>query len=154
MTSAWIQLAAGAAGSVGFGLIFNLRRKYMIFAAAGGLLGWLVFLLSSLYVWKGVFLPTLAAAFVTAIWAEILARVCKAPSTLFFMTGVVPLIPGSTLYYCINALVTGEIGRAQEYGAETFLYALAIAAGMSIAWTICDFSRKLQAAVKRHRKLS
>lgn len=138
-----IQLLSGAAGSVGFGLIFNLRKKYLPLVAAGGFLGWLVYLLCSRYIWEGVFLPTLAASFATAIFAEVLARVCRAPSTLFFLTAVIPLVPGRTLYYCIDALVQNEPEQAQRYGTETFLYALAIAAGMAIAWTLCDFSRKI-----------
>lgn len=151
LSQSLIQLAAGAVGSIGFGLIFNLRRKYLIYAAAGGFLGWAVYLIASQHLWEGIFLPTLAAAFMTAIYAEILARVCKAPSTLFFMTGVIPLIPGSTLYYCIYALVTEDPAGAQTYGIQTFLFAIAIAAGMSIAWTICDFSRKLRAAWRKNR---
>ena len=43
-----IQLLSGAAGSVGFGLIFNLRKKYLPLVAAGGFLGWLVYLLCSI----------------------------------------------------------------------------------------------------------
>ncbi len=103
-----IQLLSGAAGSVGFGLIFNLRKKYLPLVAAGGFLGWLVYLLCSRYIWEGVFLPTLAASFATAIFAEVLARVCRAPSTLFFLTAVIPLVPGRTLYYCA-ALWNGDI---------------------------------------------
>lgn len=142
----FVQLIAGAVGSVGFALIFNLKRRYIPFAAGGGFLGWLVYLLCSAFIWDGIFLPTLAASFVTAVYAEILARICRAPSTLFFMTAVIPLIPGSTLYYCIYSIVMKDITSAKTYGEETFLYALAIAAGMSIAWTICDFSRKIRAS--------
>ena len=56
---------------------------------------------------------------------------------------MIPLVPGRTLYYCIDALVQNEPEQAQRYGTETFLYALAIAAGMAIAWTLCDLSRKI-----------
>ena len=74
-----IQLLSGAAGSVGFGLIFNLRKKYLPLVAAGGFLGWLVYLLCSRYIWEGVFLPTLAASFATAIFAEVLATRLRLP---------------------------------------------------------------------------
>lgn len=112
-----IQLFSGAVGCIGFGLIFNLRRRYLPLAAIGGFFGWLVYLLCSLYVWpEGIFLPTLAASFVTAMYAEFLARRCHAPSTPFFLTAVIPLVPGSTLYYCIDALVQNEGTSAQRYG--------------------------------------
>ena len=152
-----IQLAAGAAGCVGFGFLYNLRKSFLPLAAIGGFLSWLVYLLTSHWLFSGIFLPTLTASFATAVYAEILARICHAPSTPFFLTSVLPLVPGSTLYYCIDALVQNEGGNAKQYGINTFLYALAISAGMAIAWTICDMVRKIQKAERdlkeRHRTL-
>ncbi|MDD5940641.1 MAG: threonine/serine exporter family protein [Lachnospiraceae bacterium] len=142
-----IQVITGAVGSVGFGLIFNLRKKYILQAAAGGFLSWAIYLFCSQYVHNGIFLSTLAASFGTAVYTEILARVCKAPSTIFFITSVIPLIPGKTLYYCMNAIVLNNYVQAKEYGTITFLYSVAIAAGMTMAWVLCDFSRKM------HRQL-
>ena len=41
-------------------------------------------------------------------------------------------------------VVEGNLHQAWNYGRDTFLYALGIAAGMSIAWAICDFLRKIR----------
>ena len=61
-----------------------------------------------------------------------------------------PLIPGSTLYYCMNAVVSNDLPAAEHFGEQTFLAALGIAGGMAIAWCLADLSRKLRgAAVKR-----
>ncbi len=40
-----IQLITGAIGSVGFGILFHIKKKYLPLAAVGGFLSWLVFLL-------------------------------------------------------------------------------------------------------------
>lgn len=138
-----IQLITGAIGSVGFGILFHIKKKYLPLAAVGGFLSWLVFLLGKEF-WGNVFLPTLMAGFVTDVYAEILARICKETSTSFFVTSVIPLIPGSTLYYCMNSIVEGNTVRALEYGRDTFLFAFGIAAGMSIAWSICYFLRTVR----------
>ena len=104
MTAAiMIQLITGAIGSVGFGILFHIKKKYLPLAAVGGFLSWLVFLLGKEF-WGNVFLPTLMAGFVTDVYAEILARICKETSTSFF----------------------------------------GIAAGMSIAWSICYFLRTVR----------
>ena len=63
---------------------------------------------------------------------------------LFFVTSIIPLIPGSTLYYCMNSILEGNTVRALEYGRDTFLFAFGIAAGMSIAWSICYFLRSIR----------
>ena len=58
-----------------------------------------------------------------------LARCRNAPSTPFFITAAIPLIPGSTLYYCMNAVVSNDLPAAEHFGEQTFLAALGIAGG-------------------------
>lgn len=142
-TTIVIQLITGAVGSVGFGMLFHMKKQYLPLAAAGGFLSWLVFLIVK-DVWGNVFLPALLAGLVTDVYAEILARICKGTSTSFFVTSVIPLIPGSTLYYCMNSIVEGNTVQALGYGRDTFLFAFGIAAGMSIAWAICYFFRSIR----------
>ena len=79
------QLLSAALGSVGFGLIFNLNRRYLPAAAVGGFLAWLAYLLAD-HALSSAFLANLLAGFCAAFYAEILARCCNAPSTPFFIT--------------------------------------------------------------------
>ena len=144
ITMTVIQLITGAIGSVAFGLLFHMKTKYLPLAAAGGFLSWLVFLFGK-NLWGSVFLPALLAGFIADVYAEILARICKETSTSFFVTSVIPLIPGSTLYYCMSSIVEGNPMQALNYGRDTFLFAFGIAAGMSIAWAICYFLRSVKA---------
>ncbi len=104
ITMTVIQLITGAIGSVAFGLLFHMKTKYLPLATAGGFLSWLVFLFGK-NLWGSVFLPALLAGFIADVYAEILARICKGTSTSFFVTSVIPLIPGSTLYYCMSSSV-------------------------------------------------
>ena len=90
------------------------------------------------------FWPTCWPGFCAALYAEVLARCRNAPSTPFFITAAIPLIPGSTLYYCMNAVVSNDLPAAEHFGEQTFLAALGIAGGMAIAWCLADLSRKLQ----------
>ena len=90
------------------------------------------------------------AGFCAALYAEVLARCRNAPSTPFFITAAVPLIPGSTLYYCMNAVVSSNLLAAEHYGEQTFLAAFGIAGGMAIAWCLADLSRKLHALLTGH----
>ena len=52
------QLISAALGSVGFGLIFNLNRRYLPAAAVGGFLAWLAYLLAD-HALSSVFLANL-----------------------------------------------------------------------------------------------
>ena len=58
-----VQLITGAIGSVGFGILFHMKRKYLPLAAAGALISWMVFILGKAF-WGNIFLPTLFASFV------------------------------------------------------------------------------------------
>ena len=153
MIQVFSQLLSAALGSVGFGLIFNLNRRYLPAAGVGGLLAWLAYLLAANTL-HSVFLANLLAGFCAALYAEILARCCNAPSTPFFITAAIPLIPGSTLYYCMNAVVSNDLSAAEHFGEQTFLAALGIAGGMAIAWCLADLSRKLRALAIRSSNFS
>lgn len=141
----WKQLIFGMLGTAGFALIFHVRYRFLPLVACGGFLCWLSYLWGlSLFGQDTYFLATLLSGFVTAAFAEVFARICKSPSTVFFLTSIIPLIPGRPLYYFMDAIVDGSQKRAAYYGMVAFLTALGIAVGMSMVWTICFFLRKVQ----------
>lgn len=135
MTEALIQLVTGMLGSVGFALLFGLKTKYIFSAATGGLLSWGLYLIG-MHLFGNIFLACLLASAFCAFYSEIIARIQKAPTTLFFITSVVPLIPGRALYYACSNAVAPNWEAAKEYATITLQYALAIAAGSCIIWAI------------------
>lgn len=139
----FIQLLTGATGSVGFGILFHTQKRYLPLVGIGGALGWFVYLLAK-DIGLALFFAALLSGLFTDFYAEILARICKETSTAFFVPSVIPLIPGSTLYYCMTSIVEGKLKFAWTYGKDTFLFAFGIAAGMSIAWAVCDLSRRIK----------
>ena len=98
----------------------------------GGGLSWLLYLVC-FHQGRGVFVSALAAALGVCLWAEILARVRKAPATVFLIPGIIPLLPGGSLYYTMSALITGDLAVAAARGKETGLMVLGIAVGILIA---------------------
>lgn len=138
-----LKMIGAVLGSVGFGLIFHGEKRNILVSSFGSLLGIIFYLICTDYYKMNIFICALIAGFVCDIYAEIMARVLKAPSTTFFLVATIPLIPGSTLYYCIDKIVVQDSQGAIQYGMETFLTALGICVGMSIAWAICDLLRKI-----------
>ena len=99
-----------------------------------------------------IFASGLVASAFAAVYAEIFARKKMAPTLLFVIPSVVPLIPGSSLYYTMSAAVSGNTREISEYGSLTLQYALSIAAGISIVWTFCSIWRRYQTMnyIKKH----
>ena len=100
-----IQIISAFVGSIGFAIFFKMRGRQIPLAGIGGAITWAVYLLAQQYI-VGYFIPYFIASVFVAIYAEIMARVNKAPATIFLTATAVPLIPGGSLYYTMGGLVT------------------------------------------------
>lgn len=145
-----MQLITAMTGSMGFCLLFHVRTRLILPAAFGGFLSWGIYLLSAHFI-PGVLVPSVLTSAFCAIYAELLARILKAPATVFFIPAVIPLIPGSTLYYTMSYLVRKDWAAANEYGALTAQYALGIAAGASLVWALSEIVKKSVALLFQRR---
>ena len=70
------------------------------------------------------------ASAVASVMAEIFARIMKAPSTVFLISMLVPLIPGGNLYYTMSHLVLGESAQFNIYLRLVLWEASSIALGV------------------------
>ncbi len=130
----WIQIVAAFFGSIGFAIILKIRGKQIAYAGIGGMLTWIVYLIAFHYV-SSYFWANLAAAVFVAFFAEIMARVNKAPATIFLTAAAVPLIPGRNLYYMMFGIVSKNPVMTGENGMTAGIIALAIGLGF-VAVTI------------------
>ena len=126
-----IQIAAAFIGSLGFAVFLKMKGKQVLMAGVGGGLTWALFLALQNYM-GGLFVPNLLASRFVGIYAEIMARVNRAPATIFLTTGAVPLIPGGSLYYTMLGLVSNDELMFAENGSKAAIIALAIALGFVI----------------------
>jgi len=141
MNQTVIQLLAALAGGAGVGLLFGMRPRHLAPAALAGALSWAVYL-GMAKVTHIEFLSCLAAAAVAVVFAETMARWRKTPATQFVIAGIVPLVPGSSLYRAMSYAVRGEMEAARQYGSMTLVYALAIAAGISLVMALRQLRSK------------
>lgn len=131
----YIQLVPALLGSMGFALVFNLDLKHLALASLGGLFGWLIYLLCEGALALNVFWASLIAAFCADLFSQISARITRTPTTLFLISAIIPLVPGSSLYYTASALVLNN-GQFAHYGLTTVLVVLAMALGVGISSSI------------------
>ncbi len=143
----WLQVLAAAVGTLGFALLFNSRPQRLFLGALGGGLTWVIYLILSAHINTEFLSVALAAAF-GAVYAEIMARVCKAPATVFTILSEIALIPGGNLYITMHHLVGGQQTLALQYGMRTAMIAIAIALGIVLvtAFTTSFFSKKKRPA--------
>ncbi len=115
--------------------IFNVKdKKVIFFSALGGGLGWFAYLISAPS--GSVVMQNLIAAITVALFSEFMSRILKAPSTVFLVIGVLPMVPGGGIYYTMEYGVQGNTEMFIEKGLETIAVAGAIAVGVSVASAI------------------
>lgn len=77
-----IQLLTSFTGSLGFCLVFHLRRRYLLPASLGGVLTCGVYLAAASAL-DGILLPTLIASAFAALYAEVLAWLLRPYAAVF-----------------------------------------------------------------------
>lgn len=144
-----IQLLMAYLGSLGFGILYNLRGRRLLFASLGGLLAWAVYLLVN--VWTASPYPcAFAASVALTLYSELMARSIKTPITGLLGAAVIPLIPGAGLYRAVSALMLKNAELAAEHGTYTLLFAASMAAGITL--TTLLFRTFLTNVHQHHRK--
>ena len=128
-----IQIISAFSAVFMFTMLLEIPRKYVIYASVSGAIGWWVYLIvqekedSSML---AAFFSTLVVAFLS----HILARIKKAPVTVFLVSGTLPAVPGAAIYRSVYFLLHDEQVQAIHYLNETIL----IAGGIAMAISIMD----------------
>ena len=137
------QLLAAFAGSIGFALVLKIKGKQILYAGIGGLVTWWIYLITFEYL-GNYFLGNLIASIFVAVYAEIMARVNRAPATIFLTAAAVPLIPGGRLYYTMYGLVSENEVMFLESGKTAIVIALAISLGFVVVAVFNKYLNRLK----------
>lgn len=129
------QTVVAFIASLGFGIIFNIRGKNLFFAAIGGGLSWLSYLLLKEFNVRDI-LSLFISSVIFSIYSEICARFLKTPVTTLVVCALIPLVPGAGMYYTMYETITGNVSSALELGLNTIASAGTLALGVIFVSTI------------------
>ena len=145
------QILAGAIGSIGFAILYNVRGRALLFALLGGALGWATYLLTGTGASSD--LPNyLYAAMSVALYSEILARLLKTPVSAILAPSVIPMIPGGPLYYTMASCLRGDYADFTRRGLYTIMIAAMLALGVMSVMVLARMWSFLRAAARRRAK--
>lgn len=138
-----MQVGWAFVGSIGFAIILKIKGKQIVYAGLGGAMTWAVYVMAydnlQSYFWGNM----IAALFV-AVFAEVMARVHKAPATIFLTAAAVPLIPGYNLYNMMFGIVSQDTAMAQRNGMTALVIALAISTGFVTVAVVNKYLNRLK----------
>ena len=129
-----VQIITGFIGAFGFAILYNIRGKRLIAAAFGGFLSWALFVILNMFI-KNDPVNYFLVALAVSIYAEVMARVMKTPTTTFITTALIPLIPGGSLYYTMAYAFNSDLNNFFSKGIYTLQLAAALAIGIIVAVT-------------------
>ena len=139
-TTDLIQIVASFFGTLGFGFLFNIRGKKLIFAAVGGMLSWALFLVLGSVV-ENEAIRYFIVSLCSTTYAEILARLLKTPATTFSIITLIPLVPGGALYHTATFAMSGDAAQFISKLIYTVELSLALSLGIVVITAIFRYVR-------------
>ena len=128
------ECIATAIGCLGFCILFNVHGKGIVFCLLGGVVCWFSYSVAEALGGSDG-MATFIASFVIAVYSEVMARVRKCPAIGYLVLGLIPLIPGASLYYTMNYAVRGNMAMFSIQGMKTIELAGLMAAGVLLVST-------------------
>lgn len=148
-----LEILWAAGSTLAFGIIFNLKGKKLFFASVGGALGWAVYIL---FKNTGSSVPAsfLFSSIAITIYSEIMARVLKTPVTSTLIASLIPLVPGSGIYFTMSYLVENKLDEAMAKGTETIFITVAITVGIVLVSTFSQIYYKIRRYNRIKKKIN
>lgn len=130
-----------------FSIIFNAPRKLLIPCGLVGACGWVVYYFS-LHLSATIVVASFFGALCLGMMAHLMARYYKRPVIIFYVAGIIPLVPGGLAYDATKLLIISDYDKAIQTSLEAMLISGAIAFGLLIAEII------FQTYIKLRRRIS
>ncbi len=142
----WMLLIATILGTVGYSIVFNIKYRFLIVGTLGGVISYFGYYLAMFMSNNNVFLGMLLGTIIASIYSEVLARVLKAPNTVFLLPAIITLVPGALFYYTMYYLINWNDSLFKQKAIDMILANLAMAVGIIIVSVL------VQVVMKTYRR--
>lgn len=117
------------AAAIGYGICFNIRGANLFAASFGAFVCAFIESLMTEAGYPEVLVCFIASTAVT-VYSEILAKRLRSPVPMFLIVSIIPLVPGSYIYYAMMSCINGDVADFGKRSIYTFEIAGAIALGI------------------------
>ncbi|CUN07095.1 MULTISPECIES: threonine/serine exporter family protein [Turicibacter] len=142
-----ILIISATIESLGFALLFRVRKDRLIYGTIGGMVTITIYLwLFSIH--QDAFLSNLIAGIFATAYSEIFARVLKSPAIVFLVPSVIPLVPGGSLYYAMRAFILNDEPEFSSHLHNTFSTGIGIAVSIILVSIFFYYLKSLRKKFK------
>lgn len=146
----FVQCIFSVVACAGFVIVFNIHGYGNLLCALGGGITWAIYCLVRALggdVLLCYFLSTVAAA----AFAEVMARVRKYPAISYLITSLLPLIPGSGIYYAAQSAMAGDSAGFVAHSTQTLAITGVMAVGILLVVTLTKLLSNVK--IRSHAKV-
>jgi uncharacterized membrane protein YjjB (DUF3815 family) len=142
-----IQVFMAMLGVIGFSIMLNIHGYKVFIITVGGAVCWIAYIII-FNISNDKMISYFITTVIMAAISEVLARICKTPVILLLVPMIVPLIPGSDLYYMMFHLILGNAEDGRTFGYLLAKEAGAIGFGIIIVTTVTQIILVIHKNVK------
>ena len=129
------QMVMAFFSCVAFSVIFNAPRKELPFCGISGSIGWVVYFFINELFAQSVLATFLAAVAVTMV-CRYFSYMRQAPSTMYHIAGILPLVPGMSIYNAMSGILDNDLLYCFAQGVMALKLASAIAIGSIVVLSL------------------
>lgn len=126
-----LQIVGAFVAMYWFAVLIETPKQYLPVAGIVASVGWFVYLICENR-WEDAVLATFFSAVTVTLISHVLARKYKTPVTIFLIAGIIPTVPGATMYRIAYYVILGDNNMSVHYLMEMFKIAGAIAVAIFI----------------------
>ena len=136
-----VQTIGAFLAVISFALILEVPPKHMLHAGFVGAACWAIYLISLKYT-DSVIFAAFVSTLVVALISHIIARRYKVPVTVFLVAGILPSVPGASIYRSVYYMIRNVSDLSNYYLTETLQIAGAIAMAVFIMDSLFRLGQK------------
>ncbi len=146
MNTVILHFVFGLLGTVAYCYLFHIPKRYYLSCGLIGGAGWLIYILIVRSGLGDTFAALISSVFV-ALASRIVSLYMECPSTVFLYPGLLPIIPGGSIYETVYFIVANDTSAALMKGLTALKIAVAMVIGIVI---IYEIPQRYIAKLRRH----
>ena len=140
VTNPFILILLAFGTSFFLGVVFRILPQDLWLAGLGGAITRIVLLILTPLCARPVYATV--AAFVATIYAELLGKIQKKPSTYYTYPAIIPLIPGDLFFYTLIGINQKNSEMVRTNGFDCALTLVSMSVGFALSFAIAHYVRK------------
>ncbi len=140
-----LQMLAAFIACTAFSVVFNAPKEELVYCGICGSIGWGVMFLLNQGTGNAV-LGTLFSAITVTGLARVLSYTRKAPSTMYHIAGILPLVPGMSMYNSMWGILNDDMVYSYSQAVNVIRLAGVIGIGsilvLALPYSVFEVGKK------------